>query len=107
MDIDPRVDVRLFAGQEQRLEVGDLLAMDIGNAAGAVGGVFELCIDDDLATRSGCFDATGRPDTGGSSTYDERPSSHRRTLPRPLIFTIRKPCPLSCTLAGGLSTGSY
>jgi hypothetical protein len=49
VDVDAGFDVGLLAGQEEAVEVGDLLAVDIGDPAGAVGGVLVLGVDDDFA----------------------------------------------------------
>src|SRR5262249_46327594 len=46
-DVDAGLDVRLFRGEEQPLEVVDLLSVYVRDAARAVGDVFELGVNHD------------------------------------------------------------
>ncbi len=70
-DVDPRLFVRLLAGEEQRLEVGDLLAVHVGDAARAVGRVLVLGVDDDLGVLVGAPGRSCRTDAGGTTTDDD------------------------------------
>src|SRR5581483_4623252 len=73
VDVDPGLDVGLLAGQEQAVEVGDLLAVDVGDAAGAVGAVLVLGVDYDLALRVGGLGRSGGADACGATSDDHRP----------------------------------
>ena len=76
VDVDAGVDVGLLAGQEQPLEVGDLSAVDVGNAARAVGDVLELGVDDDLGAGVGSLDPARGAQSGRSPTDDHCLSGH-------------------------------
>jgi hypothetical protein len=78
VDVDPGLDVGLLAGQEQALEVGDLLAVDLGNPAGAVGAVLVLGVDDDLALGIGRLGGSGGTDACGTTPDDHRPGHGSR-----------------------------
>src|SRR6266702_1324186 len=69
-DIDAGLNVGLLGGKKKPLEVVDLLAVDVRNAAGAVGNVLELGEHHDLVAWVGCFQAARRADAGGAATYD-------------------------------------
>ena len=62
-DVDALVDVHLLGAEEEPLEVGDLVAVHVGDAARAVGGVLVLGEDDDLGARIGTLGRARRADT--------------------------------------------
>ncbi len=69
-DVDARLDVGLFGGQEKSLEIVDFLAVHVGNAARAVGDVLELGEHDDLVRRIGRLHPARRTESRRAATDD-------------------------------------
>src|SRR5204863_5481567 len=84
VDVDAGLDVGLLAGQEQPVEVGDLLAVDIGDPAGAVGAVLVLGVDEDFAGRVGGLGRPGSADASGATPDNDRPGNGFRRHGPPL-----------------------
>jgi hypothetical protein len=80
VDVDTGLFVRLLAGEEERLEVRDLPAVDVGDAAWAVGRVLVLGVDDDLGLLVRALGGTCGTDAGRTSTDDD--DLHPGHLPR-------------------------
>src|SRR5262249_57873110 len=75
-DVDPGLDVGVLGGEEQPLEVVDLLAVYVRDAAWAVGDVLELGEDHNLVARISRLDTTRGADAGGSAYADYDLDSH-------------------------------
>jgi hypothetical protein len=92
MDVDAGLDVRLFAGQEEPVEVGNLAAVHVRDATRAVGAVLVLGVDDHLASRVGRLGRTGGADacSPASDHHGTRDDSSSRHGPPPRVsaFTI-------------------
>ena len=84
VDVYALVRVSFLCRQEKPLEVGNLLAVDIGNTARAVPDVLELGVDDDVRSGVGALGGPGRADARGAATDHHDPLGHPCTLfPRP------------------------
>ena len=76
-NVDALLDVGLLRRQEERLEVGDLLAVDVRDPTRAVGRVLELGEDDHLTVRSGPLECSGRADPRRTAADHDCPRCHR------------------------------
>src|SRR5690606_4031137 len=83
-DVDPLIDVVLLGRHEQRVEAGDLTAVDVGDPAGAVRGVLVLREDDDLCLRVCALGSPRRAHPRGATAYNNDSPGHLRSLPRTL-----------------------
>jgi hypothetical protein len=76
VDVDARLPVGLLPLEEQGLEVGDLAAVDVGDATGAVGGVLVLGVDGDARVGVDLPRAPRRSDPCGPASDDDDPWWH-------------------------------
>src|SRR3954449_3738716 len=78
----PLLGVLLFGAENQPLEVGDLPAVDVGDAAGAVGRVLVLGVDRDLGVPVGPAGGSGGADARSSPADDHDALGHQGLLRR-------------------------